>query len=273
MVGSSSQFPRPRVLTRSAAALLAMRPSPRRGRVTVPVPSVVVVRQRFGQQHESAACLRRIPSRPSVAMIGTMASAASGSAHHQPITSYNLYLTRNTTSYSLLIVTAYTAYNLLIARCESMPRSSRDPGLVALKRRQLDAKIKSNTSAPAPKGGWIRASREALGMSSVQLGRRLGVSQQEAADLERRERAGSISIATLEKAAAALGCDLKVTFVPRTSFEAIAREQAAAKARAERNRVVHTMRLEAQEKGVEAVLDDDAAVDAWLTRRLPHLWD
>jgi len=110
-------------------------------------------------------------------------------------------------------------------------------------------------------------------MSSVQLGRRLGVSQQEAADLERRERAGSISIATLAKAATALGCELHVTFVPKSSFEAIAREQAAAKARAERNSVVHTMRLEAQEEGVAAALADDTAVDAWLTTRLSRLWD
>ena len=154
-----------------------------------------------------------------------------------------------------------------------MARTSRDPQLLALKRRQLDARLTSNSSAPAPKGGWIRASREALGMSSVQLGRRLGVSQQEAADLERREAIGSISIATLTKAAAALGCELRVTFVPKTSFEAIARNQAAAKARGERNRVVHTMRLEAQDEGVAAALGDDAAVDTWLTKRLPHLWD
>lgn len=154
-----------------------------------------------------------------------------------------------------------------------MARTSRDPRLLSLKRRQLDAKLKNNILAPAPKGGWIRASREALGMSSVQLGRRLGVSQQEAADLERRETTGSISIATLTKAAAALGCELRLTFVPKPSFEGIAREQAASKARAERNRVVHTMRLEAQEEGVEAVLGDDAAVDTWLTKRLPHLWD
>jgi len=82
-----------------------------------------------------------------------------------------------------------------------MARTSRDPQLVTLKRRQLDANLKGNASAPTPRGGWIRANREALGMSSLQLGRRLGVSQQEAADLERRERTGSITIATLTKAA------------------------------------------------------------------------
>lgn len=154
-----------------------------------------------------------------------------------------------------------------------MARTSRDPQLLALKRQQLDARLKNNTPVPAPKGGWVRTSREALGMSSVQLGRRLGVSQQEAADLERRETAGSISIATLAKAATALGCELHVTFVPKPSFGAIAREQAATKARAERNSVVHTMRLEAQEEGVAAALADDTAVDAWLTTRLSQLWD
>lgn len=154
-----------------------------------------------------------------------------------------------------------------------MPRVSRDPELLALKRRQLDARLKKVPPFPAPKDGWIRTSREALGMSAAQLGKRLGVSQQEAADLERREANGSITVATLSKVAAALGCDVRVTFVPKTSFDAIVRDQAEAKARDERNRVIHTMRLEAQDEGVADALEKPGAADLWLTKRLAHLWD
>ncbi len=92
-------------------------------------------------------------------------------------------------------------------------------------------------------------------------------------DLERREKDDSITLAKLRKAATALGCDLHVVFAPKRSLEEIVRQQADAKARAERNRIVHTMRLEAQEEGVDAALDQRDAVDAWLSTRLPRLWD
>ena len=38
-----------------------------------------------------------------------------------------------------------------------------------------------------PNGGWIRAVRDALGMSGAELARRMGVSQQRVATLERGE--------------------------------------------------------------------------------------
>ncbi len=154
-----------------------------------------------------------------------------------------------------------------------MVKRAREPELLALKRRQLDGKLKSNPPVPTPKDGWVRASREAVGMTAAQLGRRLGVSRQEAADLERRERTGSITIATLAKVAQALGCELRVVFEPKTSFEETVRHQAELKAHEERNRLVHTMRLEAQSEGVRDVLDERKSVEAWMTTRLTHLWD
>jgi predicted DNA-binding mobile mystery protein A len=154
-----------------------------------------------------------------------------------------------------------------------MARTSRDPDLVALKRKQLDSRLTALPPMPTPRQGWIRASREALGMSAAQLGKRMHVSQQEATDLERRERSGVITVATLAKAAEAMDCELRVVFVPKTSFEATVRRQAESKAHKERKRVVHTMRLEAQEEGVADALADRGDSDAWLTKRLAHLWD
>lgn len=154
-----------------------------------------------------------------------------------------------------------------------MPRLRRSPPFLFLQRRQLDARLAVMPKLEPPEDGWIRTIRTALGMSAAQLGRRLGVSQQAVADLEHRERSGAISISTLARVADALGCDVSVTLVPRTSLEETVRAQAEAKAREERNRVVHTMRLEGQGEGVEAVLDQRAATDAWMTTNMAKLWD
>jgi predicted DNA-binding mobile mystery protein A len=57
-----------------------------------------------------------------------------------------------------------------------------------------------------PEKGWIKAVREALGMTTAQLGKRLGVSQQRAAMVEKAEVDGSITLKSLEQAAQTLGC-------------------------------------------------------------------
>lgn len=53
----------------------------------------------------------------------------------------------------------------------------------------------------------IRAAREAIGWSMGELARRAGVSQPTVANWERREQAGRITLATLERAAEVLGAD------------------------------------------------------------------
>jgi len=110
-------------------------------------------------------------------------------------------------------------------------------------------------------------------MSASQLAHRVGVTPDAIVKAERSERLKSISIATLSKIADALECDVIVQLKPRTSLDELMRRQALEKARAERNRVVHTMRLEAQQDGVEQALDVDNAASAWMTTRIANLWD
>ena len=145
--------------------------------------------------------------------------------------------------------------------------------MLALQRRQLDGRLKQLPPLEAPGAGWIRTIREALGMTMAQFGTRLGVSPQSVQDLEQREQKETISVGKLREAAEALGCELKIVFVPRLSLESAIREQAARKAREERNRLLHTMRLEAQGEGVEEVLDEGRAIELWLTKRARRLWD
>lgn len=156
-----------------------------------------------------------------------------------------------------------------------MPTRRVSPKFLALQRKQLDARLRPRTVArliEPPKEGWIRTIRTALGMTAAQLGRRLGTSPQAVLDLERSEAADKISLASLRKAALALGCDLVVAMVPKTSLESTVQRQAQQKAAQETNRTVHTMRLEAQNQGVERSLDPEG-VKGWLTTRISRLWD
>lgn len=156
-----------------------------------------------------------------------------------------------------------------------MPAKRLSPQFLALQRKQLDARLRPRDVArliEPPKQGWIRTIRTALGMTAAQLGRRLGTSPQAALDLERSEAADKISLATLRKAARALDCDLVVAMVPKTSLENTVQRQAQLKASRDTNRVVHTMRLEAQDEGVETSVDAEQA-KGWLTTRIGRLWD
>lgn len=98
---------------------------------------------------------------------------------------------------------------------------------------------------PPPKG-WIRAIRDALGMSSEQLARRVSLRSQSIDDWEKTEANGSIQLATLRRAADALDCTLVYALIPKTSLEATVQSRARRIAMRELRRVAHTMKLEDQ---------------------------
>jgi predicted DNA-binding mobile mystery protein A len=149
----------------------------------------------------------------------------------------------------------------------------RSPEMLALQRRQLDARLKKLPPIDSPRGGWIRAIREALGMTRAQLARRLGVTPQSLLGFEDREGKETITIAKLRQAAEAMECELRIAFVPRSSLEGTVRRQAAVKARLERRRFLHTMRLEDQSAGVAEILDEERSADRWIERHGRRLWD
>src|SRR5260370_32640249 len=97
-----------------------------------------------------------------------------------------------------------------------------------LRRRQLDRQVDPllNVARSRPARGWSLAVRQALGMSTRQLGQRLGVTQQAASDLERSEQIGSITLKNLARLADAMNSQLYYAFVPTTSFETIVRKHA-----------------------------------------------
>ena len=137
----------------------------------------------------------------------------------------------------------------------------------ATARRQLDKRLSLLQNAEMfarPPQGWLKAIREALGMTTAQLGQRLGVSQPRAVNIEKGEAKGSITLDSLEKAAHALDCRLVYAIVPRTPLETLVEERASLLAKKRLKSTAHSMALEAQ--GVSAA--DESEQLKKLTRQL-----
>ena len=113
---------------------------------------------------------------------------------------------------------------------------------------------------PPPKG-WVRAIRNAIGMSGVQLASRLEVRPQTVDAIEKSEANGSIQLKTLRRAAEAMDCTLVYALVPNTSLGDSVAQRARKIAMRDLQRVAHTMKLEAQGTG-EA--DMDARIEAYI---------
>lgn len=116
-------------------------------------------------------------------------------------------------------------------------------------RKYLDKRLSPliNTDAFArPPRGWVKAIREALGMTTAQLAKRLGIAQPSAVGLEKAEAAKAITLETLERAARALDCTLVYALVPRQPLEAIVQQRASEKARTRLRTISHSMALEDQ---------------------------
>jgi predicted DNA-binding mobile mystery protein A len=107
-----------------------------------------------------------------------------------------------------------------------------------------------------PPRGWVRAVREALGMSTAVLAGRLGTTAGAVTRLEQSEAADRIRIDTLRGAANALGCDLVYVLVPRRPLSTVVRDRARQLARAQVAATEQTMRLEDQATGDTTEMED-----------------
>jgi len=117
-------------------------------------------------------------------------------------------------------------------------------------RQQLDAKLEKFQplrDAIPPKKGWIRAIRDALGMTGEQLAKRIGTNKQRIARIESDEARGNVTVQTMRRVAEALDCVFVYGFIPRTSLEQTVRDRATKIAKKRMERVSQTMRLEQQE--------------------------
>jgi len=103
-----------------------------------------------------------------------------------------------------------------------------------------------------PREGWIKTVRMALGMSGVQLAKRLDSSRGITSYLERSEQDGGITLRKMQNVAEAMGCRFVYAVVPETSIDDIIDKQAQKKAEKLASETSTHMMLEAQ------ALDDES---------------
>jgi predicted DNA-binding mobile mystery protein A len=120
-----------------------------------------------------------------------------------------------------------------------------------IQRQQLDHQLSSGLSLKSvhrPRRGWIKAVREALGMSSQQLAEYLKTDKAAVLRLEDREVKGTATLESLDRAAKAMGCKLVYAIVPEEgSLEKLVDQKARKAALQILDPVTHSMSLEEQE--------------------------
>lgn len=138
--------------------------------------------------------------------------------------------------------------------------------------RALDKKTSSLSDAKniVPKGvSWINTVREAIGMTAVQLARRLGVTQPRIAKMEINEE--NLKLSTMKKVAQAMNCDFVYYFKPKTTFQDIVQIQAKKKAEEILLGVNLNMALENQDIQTKEAIDDMAA--DFINGNTKKIWD
>lgn len=125
-----------------------------------------------------------------------------------------------------------------------------------------------------PHRGWIKAVREALGMTTAQLAKRIGVSQPRITELEQAEIEEKVTLASLRRAAEALDCTLIYAFVPcKSTLEESVMQRARLKAMSILKHVNHTMALEDQSTNDYIKDQIDNLAHELILKKSRMLWD
>lgn len=129
---------------------------------------------------------------------------------------------------------------------------------------QLERALKPFLTAqgsPRPQKGWIRAIREATGITLREMAKRLGKAPSLALYLEKSEEEYRITLGNLRAAADALGCRLVYAFVPKNgSVQELSEQRARSKASENVRAVEHSMALEDQAVGgVQEKIEEETA--------------
>ena len=127
---------------------------------------------------------------------------------------------------------------------------------------------------PVPQGGWVRVMRDALGISSYVLAKRMGSSQANIVSIEKRERSKTISLETIDQVARAMNCRLIYYLIPEKPLDQMLEDQARRVAKKQIKLTNHSMKLEQQgltKKQIKQQEDD--LVQELLEGPLKKLWD
>lgn len=112
---------------------------------------------------------------------------------------------------------------------------------------------------PRPRGGWLRAVRQALGVSQLTVAAAMHVKQQSIVSFEKSEAEDRITLQNLRRVAEAMGCELVYAIVPKSgSIQELAESRARAEATKRVLSVRRTMALEDQASGdVKELIDEE----------------
>jgi predicted DNA-binding mobile mystery protein A len=142
------------------------------------------------------------------------------------------------------------------------------PEFADLRVKQLDRLIAPfrPVDSTRPRAGWLKAIRQALGISLAELGSRLHASRQLVQRFEKAESEDRITLKSLRAAANALDCDLVYAFVPRAdTLQHLKEKHVRADAEHRVRAVEHSMALENQAAGRL-----DEAIDREIHREERH---
>lgn len=169
------------------------------------------------------------------------------------------------------IVTIISVTNTVLEKIFAMTtRHETRRARESLDRRTADLRPLSKYAVPHR--GWVRAIRDALGMSAADLGRRMGISGASVRSIEQKELSGGVRLGTLRRAAEAMDCTLVYAIVPNQSLEAIVRRQARNVLDPQWRHVQQSMALEDQaaemteadrEEQIRSVLDSRRLWSRW----------
>lgn len=142
-------------------------------------------------------------------------------------------------------------------------------------RLQLDKQfeeIKHVLKFNRPLLGWIKTLRNALGMTSTQLARRMNISQARVSSIEYSEMEGYLTLNTINEAAKALNCRFVYFLIPEDSLNDIVKTQAIKSVMENHKNVAHSMGLENQsvEKGREFI---EAEAEALIFEESNKIWE
>lgn len=146
----------------------------------------------------------------------------------------------------------------------------------ALARKNLEKRLAPWREQPpvTPSRGWLRAIRDALGMTTRQMAARMGAAPSRISAIEKAETHGGLTIKSLREAAEALDCTLVYAIVPNVPLDDLLRARAERRVDAELARLNQTMKLENQALTPSDLADERARMIARLLEGSPgRLWD
>lgn len=144
-------------------------------------------------------------------------------------------------------------------------------------RDQLDKKLavlRDFALLGVPQSGWIKSIREALGLSSLQLGKRAGLDQSRISRLENAEKNGNLKLSSMQKIAKGLRMQFVYGFVPEGTLEEMVNARAREIVLKRIEHLNSTMRLEKQgleEEELKKTFED--MVQKILVEQPKNFWD